>query len=741
MAKRAIDLDFERLLDTLSKQIYDTPMAFLRENVQNAVDALRMKNVVGVQQGEGRVDIRAQESIIRIQDSGIGMSADDLHRFFWKMGASGKNTELARKAGCIGTFGIGGFANFGVCDSLVVTSTKDSHPGVRSELRKEDFGGGTPEVTYSDSNEADPHGTIVTATLENAIDPNRLEEYLRGFVRFVEEEVYFNEKLLSGTPFVPSDAASGLNPLADTIDEIEFGEGFKLDARFYSDGANMLTAIISHGEQNGVPFHFEGIFRLVNGALEVFKNGFKLCNVSVPTAIGFTGRLNCSLVHPTAGRDSLTAESQHFLNAVCSAVERRAIEWVLSSSELVAQHTRVLRFVLSQGLVEQLEHMLVTLGDNSTVPLGTLRRDAESGTKIYFGRKAQEDLLEVLHASGNRVVLLSSDGHRLKAERSYLEKYCEARPYEGLVQVKERYDQLTSFEIAFLSEMEYAIASRYEVRNVHLEPAAITGGVPVFASDPKAARLRIIVDVRHPDIAKLKQLEGSSLLYSMTAEFCKEYLSGTLKSRSPKFFGSGALNFDELVRRRAEIWDLGSDEIHTEFMGEELRRGGYGGAGVRETVGANDVGEVSIGEEGEEELGKKILRIVDRSGQLGVEGYYLRLMDRPAKAFGDDIQAMEQSSLFWFGNRITFAFSDGIETTFHYEVKLQELVQLGEHVEGGMIELGRTAQQIRGGLFLPIPDALERYLVPRGDLEITIRVNYEWFDLKGGRVWPVATER
>ena len=34
--------EFEPILRLLSKQIYETPLAFIRENVQNAVDAVRI---------------------------------------------------------------------------------------------------------------------------------------------------------------------------------------------------------------------------------------------------------------------------------------------------------------------------------------------------------------------------------------------------------------------------------------------------------------------------------------------------------------------------------------------------------------------------------------------------------------------------------------------------------------------------------------------------------------------------
>jgi HSP90 family molecular chaperone len=123
-----VGIEFDSVLSAISKQIYETPLAFIRENVQNAVDALRM-------QAERRglnacspplaVHVVATADECEIRDNGIGMSLDDLQNLFWTIGASGKRTEEARAAGCVGMFGIGGFANFGVCDDLVVTSQQE----------------------------------------------------------------------------------------------------------------------------------------------------------------------------------------------------------------------------------------------------------------------------------------------------------------------------------------------------------------------------------------------------------------------------------------------------------------------------------------------------------------------------------------------------------------------------------------------------------------------------------------
>src|SRR5712671_2893334 len=126
-----IDVDLERILPILAREIYTSPFAFLRENVQNAFDAIRMQGFrerLAGQSREHRILITLDGNRLSISDSGIGMTKDDLASFFWSIGKSGKHTAEAKSAGVVGTFGIGGMANFGVCSRLEVLTRTQAAP-------------------------------------------------------------------------------------------------------------------------------------------------------------------------------------------------------------------------------------------------------------------------------------------------------------------------------------------------------------------------------------------------------------------------------------------------------------------------------------------------------------------------------------------------------------------------------------------------------------------------------------
>ena len=69
------DVETSRVLEILSKEIYDSPHALLRENVQNAYDAVLMRAAhEGTDLRSRSIRITFEGRQLRIEDDGIGMS-------------------------------------------------------------------------------------------------------------------------------------------------------------------------------------------------------------------------------------------------------------------------------------------------------------------------------------------------------------------------------------------------------------------------------------------------------------------------------------------------------------------------------------------------------------------------------------------------------------------------------------------------------------------------------------------
>ncbi len=735
-------IDFESVLRIISKQIYETPLAFIRENVQNAVDAVRIQTYreqVDPADPRYRIDIVVNGREVRVRDTGNGMTTADLESLFWTIGASGKRTQEAAAAGCVGTFGIGGFANFGVCDKLeVISKTQDAPHGTLTRLSEEDIRGAgarIPSVTVEQSDEADPRGTLVIGHLRTDPIVDEMRRYLRDFVRFVPIAVNFNGEKISQVKFTDLDDKENLTEVTATEQKWRDGD-FEISGRIYEDRGHTLVAAITGLTIANEVVSLSGQIRFESGSFDVFKRGFKLCATQVPSIIGVSGRLDCDRFVPTAGRDSLDNTTTAFLGQIAQLLERAAVEMVLESSERIAQHTRIFRYVVKRGLIEKLGNVRVNIADGSENKLADIRRRAaEGGVGVFFGTAQKQALNQIMQARGHIVVLLSADAHRRDAERRYLEQYCSAKAFDGMIDFVEHYQDLSRFEKVFLSELELNITKSYEVRALRLMPGKLTEDIPVFVREHSGNQsLDIYVDVRHPEIAKLQELGFSQILYSLITTFCHEYLGPSLKKWSPRFFGDGALNLDLLSKRRSELWILLKDDIGV------VRK-----SGQRQIVTRSDVHVVNVGggqspqAQAEPNRPKpRILQIVDDQGATGLDGFYVRLPASAFNAYGDLLPECESRGVVWAGNKIEYVVSDTVSAAFKYEIRLDEVVSAainGETRAEGALPLDRPLQELYEGLYFPVPAPLERFLVPRGNSEIRLELYCDWFDIRTAKHW------
>ncbi|AOR71953.1 hypothetical protein BBJ41_31540 [Burkholderia stabilis] len=197
MTQIAFQVDTSRVLEILSKQIYDSPYAMARENVQNAYDAVLMRaNREQKSPSEYQIVITARPDQIEISDQGIGMTEKVLRENFWRAGSSGKNNDAARAAGVIGTFGIGAMANFGVCDRLQIdTRAMDQATGIRTFALKSQLSIGQDCISLENLDSSIEVGTKLTAQISptSPINVQALRNYLAPFVRFLTVPVLLRD--------------------------------------------------------------------------------------------------------------------------------------------------------------------------------------------------------------------------------------------------------------------------------------------------------------------------------------------------------------------------------------------------------------------------------------------------------------------------------------------------------------------------------------------------------------------
>ena len=116
-------VDLRGVIDLLSDHLYSGPQVYIRELLQNAVDAIfaRQHSEPGHQGGIKLEIVRSGNNppTLAVHDDGIGLTESEVHQFLATIGQSSKRESLARDD-FIGQFGIGLLSGFVVCEEIVV---------------------------------------------------------------------------------------------------------------------------------------------------------------------------------------------------------------------------------------------------------------------------------------------------------------------------------------------------------------------------------------------------------------------------------------------------------------------------------------------------------------------------------------------------------------------------------------------------------------------------------------------
>lgn len=146
MAQR-FKVDLGGLVELLSKNLYSGPQVYLREVLQNGVDAITARTALDPDAPACvRLEPWADGGGITITDTGIGLTATQAEEFLATIGRTSKRDEVLGegRAEYLGQFGIGLLACFLIADAVEVTS-RSATPG-EAPVRWVGLADGTFEV-------------------------------------------------------------------------------------------------------------------------------------------------------------------------------------------------------------------------------------------------------------------------------------------------------------------------------------------------------------------------------------------------------------------------------------------------------------------------------------------------------------------------------------------------------------------------------------------------------------------
>lgn len=348
------DVDLGGLMTVLGQHLYSTPVVALRELVQNAHDSIvrrRMEDPAVPEQHLIRVEGDLAAGIVRVVDSGAGLTDQEIHRYLATVGVgyTRKLREETQSDELIGMFGLGFLSAFVLASKVTVTTTSWQ----------------TPELgwCYQSSNgeqytltpaEPRPVGTVVELVLRDSYrnlgGNGMLAKILRRYCALLHVPVYIgqDDEALNGEapPWRQAQGAVVEHTVQARRKALAFATRF--EERFEP----LCTMPISPGPDSDV----RGLLWVQDGAtygtsdnrnLSVFVRGMLLDDDArdlLPAWAGFIGGvIESNRLTPTASREDLQRDDAY--HAAQSALTEALIDGL---AQVARQQPEAWRRVLSR---------------------------------------------------------------------------------------------------------------------------------------------------------------------------------------------------------------------------------------------------------------------------------------------------------------------------------------------------------------------------------------------------------
>jgi len=187
MGNMTFKVNLGGIIDLLSDHIYTTPKIFIRELLQNAVDAIQAKRLYD-EHFEGHIQVQLLQeatSQIVVTDNGIGLTKEEIHRFLAVIGQSSKRDHHFEND-FIGRFGIGLLSGFVVSEQIIVKTKSQADDKGYVWIAQSDG-------TYSleEASETLPLGTSVLLTAKSGMGYYFQEDTIQELLSYYGEALPF----------------------------------------------------------------------------------------------------------------------------------------------------------------------------------------------------------------------------------------------------------------------------------------------------------------------------------------------------------------------------------------------------------------------------------------------------------------------------------------------------------------------------------------------------------------------
>jgi molecular chaperone HtpG len=681
------------------------------------------------------------------------MTPQDLRTHYWKAGSSSKNTDTARMAGVVGTFGIGAMSNFGIADELTV-ETESALTGERTFSRAvvEKLSLTEDCIELTKRNSSGQSGTTVTAQIrpDTKLDVNEAKNYIVEFVSLLRVPVYVNGEMVSGRPAADLVAPP---PGAKAIVNRELTAlGQRLKA--------YTTLLVSNNAEiwlrldgifwSDVPIPGELILRSGQSLLRTFRSGFGLASVSVPSYFSFGGIADMLLLEPTAGREALTTDSMQRLQAMINEVDAFVAETLARIPECDVS-TPFMQWVAATERYDLCGKLKIAVKPGETLLLQEVqRRTTRTPMLLYSG--ADQEVIRLHATEDSPLLVLARQNPRRKCEQGFLSQYCKTTSVSEapIVESLKRSIDWTVAESALAFRLESVLDSDYFVA-AKVGFGKISHSLPILAEgkpgdikltlDPNAQTVKLILELYHTEF---------SAFVSMTKDFIRTLIFPKISEFVPSSTKQGAEAFLRSIRQSRDTFeyadsDLGAlPTIWSDYAGglitmdQAVQRSLVAvrsSVQVVEAAAAARIADVVPDIISNEQViqapstssedraldaapaisrsdtatSAKLLTIDDADPALRGYRCFLAITDRVREEFGDFFFQPHTTSVVWGGQRALFVFMHH-SGTFGLYYDLQTAEAIKAPAGGGTYPT--CSLILKDKIFIPVPAELRTSFIP-----------------------------
>lgn len=197
MSNFQFQVNLSAFIQLLSENLYSDPKVFLREAIQNAVDALHARTQFG-HDFEPAIDIETNfdpasgDRRLMISDNGVGLTEGEIHQFLARIASSTKR-DAEVTGGYIGQFGIGLLSCFMVAEEIVmITRSAKGGPAYQWTGRVD----GTYSVTELQSEQAIGTKMYLTARPDRRalFEEERIKTLVQYFAEYLNPPIRLNNR-------------------------------------------------------------------------------------------------------------------------------------------------------------------------------------------------------------------------------------------------------------------------------------------------------------------------------------------------------------------------------------------------------------------------------------------------------------------------------------------------------------------------------------------------------------------